>query len=207
MDTTTIAEVWKPVVGYEGRYEVSSLGNARRLFRCKINGIGYAPLNPSPNRCGYVVLTLNKNGVIRNTRLHQCVLNAFIGPKPTDRHVCNHINEVKHDNRVENLEWVTHGQNVRHSIKKRKWCTGELHPQATITEATVIEMRIRYANGERMFSIAESLGVNRTTTEQAIKGHRWKHVPSGEKLIEICRAACAATVETTSEAKGRTDGK
>ena len=99
-------EIWKDVVGYENLYQVSNLGNVKRT----------ALLKPHLDHCGYCFVNLSKNGVVKCLRVHTLVANAFI-PNELNKKEINHINGIKTDNRVDNLEWTTHKENMEHAIK------------------------------------------------------------------------------------------
>jgi len=107
---------WRPVVGYEGMYEVSDLGGVRRIIRGPKNRNVRTMLN-SPGRDGYVTVTLTKGGKSSTRGVHRLVARAFLetpeGMPLSDLKV-DHINEPKSDNRVSNLRWGTHGDNMRH---------------------------------------------------------------------------------------------
>lgn len=89
-------EIWRPVVGYEGLYEVSSYGRVRSLRRGRI-------LTSSINRDGYVRCHIKVNGVSKYYLVHRMVAEAFI-PNPDNLPQVNHKDEDKTNNRVENLE-------------------------------------------------------------------------------------------------------
>ena len=94
-------EEWKDVVGYEGLYEVSNLGNVRNKQTGKV-------LKPTlGKRWGYYKLNLYKDGIIKSKTIHRLVAEAWIPQVYKDKDQINHINEIKTDNRVENLEWCT----------------------------------------------------------------------------------------------------
>lgn len=97
-------EVWKPVVGYEGLYEVSNLGNVRGLKRGKV-------LKPGEGK--YLFVVLCKDGIRHEVHIHRLVATAFCD-NPYAKLEVNHINEIAWDNRAENLEWVTRLENIRH---------------------------------------------------------------------------------------------
>lgn len=102
-------EYWKPVIGYEGFYEVSSLGRVR-------NRKGKVLKSDLRLKTGYryVVLCVDKKKFHAN--IHRLVAKAFI-PNPDGLPIINHINEDRADNRVENLEWCDRSYNATVSTK------------------------------------------------------------------------------------------
>lgn len=102
-------EEWKDILGYEGYYEVSSTGRVRRSETCKILKQG----NTRGNR-GYLYVTLSKNGNVKRHRTATIVALSFI-QNPDNKKYVNHINGVKTDNRLKNLEWVTSSENAQHA--------------------------------------------------------------------------------------------
>lgn len=111
-------ELWKPVVGYEGLYEVSNLGRVKSLPRKGTKG---GVLTPSySNSKHYAHIPLTKNGKLRTTSLHRVVALAFI-PNPENKPQVNHINGDKTNNRTDNLEWVTNKENADHARETGLW--------------------------------------------------------------------------------------
>ena len=120
-------EIWKPVDGFEGYYEISNLGNLRSVDKyirvCRGKGhIKHLPskiLSPSINNSGYKIYALYKPGskLVCKT-IHRMVATAFI-PNPRNLSDVNHIDENKNNNSVDNLEWVSHKENVIHSKSRR----------------------------------------------------------------------------------------
>lgn len=108
-------ETWKPIPNYEGYYEASSLGRIRSVprFGTKKNG---SILKPNVKKSGYVNILLSKNNVHKTWRLHRLIAQAFI-PNPENKPQVNHKNGDKSDNRVDNLEWVTVSENMRHKFE------------------------------------------------------------------------------------------
>lgn len=105
-------EIWKDVVGYEGYYEVSNMGNVRYLKRYN------KKCEPKLMKCWFrnkypaVTFNVKKNG---NKRvIHRLVAESFL-PNPENKKCVNHKNGIKSDNRVENLEWCTHAENNTHA--------------------------------------------------------------------------------------------
>lgn len=106
-------EVWKDVLGYEEIYQISNLGRIKSLHRDRIEE---KILNPAKNNRGYLRLGLSGNGKVRYDSIHRLVAGAFI-PNPKNLPEVNHIDGNKLNNGVENLEWVTKGQNQIHAYK------------------------------------------------------------------------------------------
>ena len=107
------AEIWKPVVGYDGLYEVSNLGRVKSLPRKNAKG---GLKSPKETKWGYLMCQLWKDGKVKNHSVHRLVADAFI-PNPEGKQTVNHIDCNKHNNRVDNLEWATQSENVRHSVR------------------------------------------------------------------------------------------
>lgn len=104
-------EVWKPVVGYEGKYEVSNLGRVMSLSY-RMTGCSKVMTN-HPNSDGYSCLTLSKDGKQQSARVHRLVAEAFI-PNPNHLPEVNHLDENPSNNQVDNLEWCTRAHNVNY---------------------------------------------------------------------------------------------
>lgn len=108
-------EVWKPVVGFEGLYEVSNLGNVASLFdNYQRRRAIPLMLRQSTDAGGYLYVNVYKNKIAKKIKVHRLVAQAFI-PNPENKKCVNHFNAIRTDNRVENLEWVTHKENVHHT--------------------------------------------------------------------------------------------
>lgn len=117
-------ELWKPIAGYEGIYEVSNLGRVKRLaYSEKIYKSGVYPyvrqhadkiLKGSISKShGYYVVTLTKNGESKHYLCHRLVAEAFI-PNPDNLPFINHKDETRLNNRADNLEWCTPLYNTRY---------------------------------------------------------------------------------------------
>lgn len=118
---TNIEEIWKPIPNYDGFYEASNLGRIKTIphkvkrgntsIMCKEN-ITHGSLNVH----GYMQITLSKNGNNTKFIFHRLIAKTFI-PNPENKRTINHINGIKTDNRIENLEWATDSENNLHSFK------------------------------------------------------------------------------------------
>ena len=111
-------EVWKDVVGYEGLYQVSDRGNVFSVERIGVNGrkIGGRMLKPSYTRGGYLRLTLYKNGIMKSKYIHRLVLEAFV-ENPNNLPEVNHLDEVKDNNELSNLEWCDSSYNSNYGTR------------------------------------------------------------------------------------------
>lgn len=97
-------EEWKPIEGYEGRYEVSNYGRVKSL---KTNDL----ISQRIDKNGYYQLKLHKDGKARNYLVHRLVAKAFI-PNPNNFPIINHIDINPLNNHVDNLEWCSYKYNL-----------------------------------------------------------------------------------------------
>ncbi len=106
-------EKWRDIQGFEGAYQVSSLGNVRSLERHVNTWNAYKTLKTQflkpCKRNGYLYVSLQR----KQYAVHRLVAEAFI-PNPENKPQVNHKNENKSDNRAENLEWVTAKENINY---------------------------------------------------------------------------------------------
>ncbi|MBO7322822.1 MAG: HNH endonuclease [Bacteroidales bacterium] len=107
-----MSEVWKPIKGFEEEYKISNEGQVFSIRRNKL-------LKPKIDRYGYKVVALSKEGKLHHRTIHRLVAQAFI-PNPSHLPTVNHINEVKTDNRVSNLEWLSVADNDNHGSRNAR---------------------------------------------------------------------------------------
>lgn len=160
-------EVWKDIVGLEGRYQVSDQSRVRNTKTGRI-------LKTGVFEEGYEQVRFFVDGDKPTKKVHRLVAEAFI-PNPLNLPFVNHINSIRHDNRIENLEWCTAQHNVQHSYDSGSNSNaGENHPKAILNWEIVYEMRKLHSEGETYSSISEKFGVKYDTAWKAIKGKNWK---------------------------------
>lgn len=114
-------EEWRDVVGYEGLYEVSNLGRLKRkkrtvINRCATYVINDRILKPYLDHYGYVVTSLKNEDGYKYKKMHRLIAEAFI-PNNLNKPFINHKNGVKNDNRLDNIEWVTLQENMKHAAE------------------------------------------------------------------------------------------
>lgn len=118
-------EIWKPVKGYEGCYEISNFGRVKSLYReihrrkMGIKIIYEHFLEPKKNPNGYYFVPLCKQGRrAKNMLLHRLIAEAFI-PNPENKPFIDHINGDRGDYRIENLRWCTHKENMSFALARK----------------------------------------------------------------------------------------
>ena len=170
-------EIWRDVVGYEGIYSVSNIGRVRRDKKANGATVGKI-LKAHLNIDGYPTISLVKYKLGKNTRVHKLVAGAFIGIRPDDL-VVNHIDGVKANNNVNNLEYVTRSENIRHAIRLglKKPSVGESQGLSKLKEKDVIEIRRLHKLGNIVHSeLAKVFNVSYSAISQVLSRKTWKHI-------------------------------
>jgi hypothetical protein len=111
-----VEEIWKPIEGYEGLYEVSNLGRVRSLEFRNNHSVSKRTkfISATDNGHGYLIVGLRKEAKRKNYYVHRLVAKAFI-PNPDNLPVIDHIDHDRSNNVATNLQWITQGDNVRRS--------------------------------------------------------------------------------------------
>ena len=152
-----IVEEWRAVVGFEGRYEVSNMGRVRSLDRwvarrgqCDQFWAGRT-LKPCRIGAGYHRVCLCRKSF--SDYVHAIVMRAFVGPRPEKYHV-NHINGIKTDNRLVNLEYTTCSANMIHARDRFGAYCGERNGMARLTTEQMREIRRRFDQMVEEFEVS-----------------------------------------------------
>ena len=157
-------EEWRDIKGYEGLYQVSNLGRVKSF-----KGVSERILKIGVDRYGYISINLFKNNKRKLCKVHRLVAEAFI-PNQDNKPQVNHIDEVKTNNMVSNLEWVTAKENSNHGTRTEK-----------MIKTQGIKIRaIDIANGEwndycSQRECARELGLAGSSINKCLKGKR-RHV-------------------------------
>lgn len=177
-DLRFICEEWRSIPDFDG-YQASSLGKIRGIDRLKQGRSGLRltrgqEMKQMLNKKGYPEVRLRKNGT--HTRLvHKLVASAFL-VKPEGCTQINHINGIKTDNSIVNLEWVTNSENQLHAYKLglQPSRAGEGNGRATLTDKKVTIIKELYNSGKGAKEVSEILGVSLYTVRAIIAGKTWK---------------------------------
>lgn len=166
---------WKPVRGFESRYEVSSDGRVRSL-----RGNRYLPpgeiyqhkAKRNPLGTTYLQVTLWNGSRPKSVRVHRLVLDAFFGARPRGMVAC-HCNGDSLDNRVENLRWDTQKANIADSVRIGSRPKGERHGMAKLSEEAVREIRRSALSAVRLSKV---YGVSDVLIGRVRNRRNWRHV-------------------------------
>lgn len=161
-------EVWKDVEGYEGIYQVSNLCRVKSLKR---SGPGTGTSKDTIrklriSRHGYYRVGLTKHSKTKWYLVHRLIAIAFI-PNPKKHPCINHINSVRIDNSLSNLEWCTYSKNSKHSFDTN----GRKNPLRKLTDDQVDEIRMLAKNYKRGMGkeLAKKYNVSSTVIYYVIK--------------------------------------
>ena len=181
-------EEWLPVPGFEGRYEISNHGRLKSLPFEKQGRNSNGPFSyttkelirkPCFDTSGYIWYDL-KDGVTRKShcrKAHRLVAELFI-PNPYNRLEVNHKDGDKTNNNVDNLEWCTRKENIKHAFDLGLSSNaGERHPRARLSNNQVKELRKLRESGLSLKEIGETYGVHFSTISKICTGVHFKCVP------------------------------
>lgn len=160
------SEEWKPCPGYEGIYEVSSVGKVRRVEAARGSRVGYELRGLVDGR-GYRTYTLRKGDTFHSRKAHRLVCEAFHGPAPTGKQDVNHKDRNKLNNRAENLEWCSRSENAKHMFTvgevRMENRSGANHPKARAVERTD-----KQGNTQLFLTVKDAVAATSKATREGI---------------------------------------
>ena len=177
-----IIEEWKPIYlgGELSNYVISSHGYIKNIITRKF-------IKASKNENGYLKVGLYYNKKSYTRKIHRLVAQAFI-PNPRNKRTVNHKDGDKTNNKVWNLEWNTHLENIRHAMKTGlmiNWAKGEDSGSNVYSEKTVHEVCKLLSEGKGPKEISRILGVPRNLPSCIKYRDKWKHISSLYKIPKV----------------------
>lgn len=189
-----VQEIWKPLPGFEGYYEISNMGKLRSMNRTVNHSHGGTALKLGKEIklqqiwSGYQRACVSRNGKPSSVSIHRAVCEAFHGEPPSPIHHAAHLNGVRNDNRASNLAWKTpseneadkkiHGTaNTGDHVPPEKRPRGESHGMSKLNEAQV---RLAHALMHNGFistkQAAVLMGISSTQAKDIRSAKTWRHV-------------------------------
>jgi len=178
-------ERWKDIKGYEGIYQISNMARVKSLGReqrVKLNNNITSAFRPekiikvSINTDGYLTLCLTKNYFKKTVKIHRLVAIHFIKNKYNKPYV-NHKDGNKLNNSIENLEWCTYQENLKHAMMHGLRANHERHGAAKLTkkEARLIR-ELRYSNKMKYKDLSEMFNVAQGTIQSILHNRTWQNI-------------------------------
>ena len=171
-------EEWRDVVGYEGFYQVSSLGRVRGVRRYRTLGRILKPATYD----GYLRVGLCVNGVLKSFAVHRLVTRAFIGERPKGDFQTDHKNQVRTDNRADNLQYLSRVENNAKRDRTNMFRYAQDGTAAKLTNKQALYIREQRRQGLTIRSLAELNGVAQSTIKRLLYGVTWRTVTNGEPI-------------------------
>lgn len=172
-------EIWKDIQGYENFYQVSNLGRIKSLKRfTKTKRVSEKILRQSLRKTGYLQVKLCNKGSTYHPVVNRLVAEAFL-EKPNYKYVTNHINNIRDDNQLKNLELMSQSENIRYSYKQnRSNQSGEKNNNAKISEELVKKIRDYFSNNKHLSQkeIAKHFSLKREHVKDIITYKTWKNI-------------------------------
>lgn len=172
------AEIWRPVCGYEGTYEISSFGQVRSVSRVGVDGrlLKGRIMKPGNDGHGYLQVSLTKNNIRGTFKIHRLVASAFVGGRTDEDNTVNHLDLNKTNNRADNLEWISQAGNNRHAATHGAE-SAFLNPRKRVLVTIEVLRGIQQDLLSRALSypqIARKFGVSIGTVNNIRAGKQWK---------------------------------
>lgn len=174
---------WLPIKDYEGIYEISNFGQVKSKIRKYKNSNIQKDFIKKTRLCkdtGYEMVSLNKSGITKYYTIHRLLAFAFL-PNPENLPCVNHINGIKTDNSLENLEWCSYSRNQSHAIQtglcsKPPLHFGHDHHKAKFNPNIFKEILSLRASGVNIQTILKKFNISQTHYYRVVNKKTWKHI-------------------------------
>ena len=170
------SEIWIPITGYEGFYEISNMGRIKGIDR--VDCMGQFRKTKISKQCfdknKYLLISLSRDRIDKTFRVHRLVGFHFI-PNPENKKEINHKKGIKTDNRASELEWSTNKENIHHSISIgiKRSIKGESNPGAIINQ----ELALKIFNYQgKLRHVASHFNIDKQIVSRIKRGLNWSHV-------------------------------
>lgn len=155
-------EIWVDIPGYEGKYKISNFGN---IYSQKIKR-----LSKLQDKKGYKYIQLGRGD---NHQVHRLVMLSFVGPSSL---IVDHINSDPSDNRLSNLQYVSHSENNRLTKSRGRAALGEKKNQSKLSDKDALHIRDESNKGVPIKKIADGYGISVAAISMIKNKRTWKHV-------------------------------
>ena len=171
-------EIWKDILEYEGYYQISNLGRVKSIDRVIINSKGTKRfykgkmLSKILNNCGYFCVNLTIGKKRNQFSIHRLLGTYFI-PNPLNLPQIDHLDAVKTNNALHNLEWVTSEENTERAKNKGLMPKGVDNHKSKLTEIQVLDIR---SSNLRNIDLSKKYNVSKTLIGYIKKRKIWIHI-------------------------------
>lgn len=163
-------EIFKDIEGYDGHYQISNLGNVKSLKLGK--DIIRKPNKTTKGKYVTLWVALSKRSKTKKYYIHRLVAKHFI-KNPLNKKEVNHKDNNPLNNKVSNLEWVTHDENMKYAMKEGRIAKGETSGMSKFTEEDVIEI---YKSKIDALTLSKKYKVSRQSIYDIKNGNMWTHI-------------------------------
>lgn len=172
--------VFFPIKGYEGLYEINKKGEVKSLFRKNPHRYNTSTSEKIISKriiMGYYCVCLSKNGVAKYKKLHRLLAETFI-PNSENKEQVNHIDGNKINNDINNLEWATRQENSFHAYKLGLNHSGENNCKSKLTADKVLAIRrlFRINPKSNRKKIASKLNISIHTISDILCNRSWNYI-------------------------------
>ena len=169
-------ESWKEIKGFEGKYEVSNMGQVRSVDRIEkfrsATRKRFGRIMKQRQPMGYSTVQLKNYDKGKTYLVHRLVADAFIGD--ISGKVVDHIDFNPSNNRLDNLQIITQRENIHRSVNADRHNYGTKHGMAKLDNDKVASLRS--ANKGSIAGLCSELGISYSTAKRIRRNETWKHV-------------------------------